>query len=60
MDNPLFPANTDGDELLARLRSFKSDYFPLHQQRFQDLVRRASVPKRCSSAARIRAWCLTC
>ena len=26
------------DDLLLRLRSFKSDYFPLHQQRFQDLV----------------------
>ncbi len=45
MDNPLFPANTDGDELLARLRSFKSDYFPLHQQRFQDLVAQGQRPK---------------
>ena len=45
MDNPLFPANTDGDELLARLRSFKSDYFPLHQQRFQDLVAQGQHPK---------------
>ena len=45
MDNPLFPANTDGDELLARLRSFKSDYCPLHQQRFQDLVAQGQHPK---------------
>jgi carbonic anhydrase len=27
-----------GDELLDRLREFQSDYFPRHQQRFQDLV----------------------
>ena len=45
MDNPLFPASIDGDELLARLRSFKSDYFPLHQQRFQDLVAQGQHPK---------------
>lgn len=28
----------EGDELLGRLRAFQSDYFPHHQQRFQDLV----------------------
>ena len=35
----------NSDELLARLRSFKSDYFPLHQQRFQDLVAQGQHPK---------------
>jgi len=29
---------SEKDDLLLRLRSFHSDYFPLHQQRFQDLV----------------------
>ena len=33
------------DELLLRLRCFKSDYFPLHQQRFQDLVSQGQHPK---------------
>ena len=33
------------DELLLRLRCFKSDYFPLHQQRFQDLVAQGQHPK---------------
>ncbi|MBW7833774.1 MAG: carbonic anhydrase [Simplicispira suum] len=33
-----------GDDLLLRLRSFKSDYFPLHQQRFQDLVAEGQHP----------------
>jgi carbonic anhydrase len=33
------------DELLLRLRRFQSDYFPLHQQRFQDLVARGQHPK---------------
>ena len=33
------------DELLLRLRRFKSDYFPLHQQRFQDLVAEGQHPK---------------
>ena len=32
------------DELLARLRQFQSDYFPLHQQRFQDLVAQGQQP----------------
>ncbi len=40
---------TDGvasaDELLLRLRRFHSDYFPLHQQRFQDLVAEGQHPK---------------
>jgi carbonic anhydrase len=40
---------TDGpatpDELLQRLRHFHSDYFPLHQQRFQDLVTEGQHPK---------------
>ena len=33
------------DELLQRLRHFQSDYFPLHQQRFQDLVAQGQHPK---------------
>jgi carbonic anhydrase len=33
------------DELLQRLRHFHSDYFPLHQQRFQDLVTQGQHPK---------------
>lgn len=33
------------DELLLRLRHFHSDYFPLHQQRFQDLVTQGQHPK---------------
>ena len=33
------------DELLLRLRNFHSDYFPLHQQRFQDLVAEGQHPK---------------
>ncbi|MEO7159385.1 MAG: carbonic anhydrase, partial [Polaromonas sp.] len=33
------------DELLLRLRGFKSDYFPLHQQRFQDLMSQGQHPK---------------
>ena len=33
------------DELLLRLRRFHSDYFPLHQQRFQDLVAEGQRPK---------------
>ncbi len=33
------------DALLLRLRRFKSDYFPLHQQRFQDLVKEGQHPK---------------
>ncbi len=33
------------DELLSRLRRFHSDYFPLHQQRFQDLVAQGQHPK---------------
>lgn len=31
-------AASDSDDLLLRLRRFHSDYFPLHQKRFQDLV----------------------
>jgi carbonic anhydrase len=34
-----------GDELLGRLRDFHSDYFPHHQQRFQDLVAQGQHPK---------------
>jgi len=37
--------NPPGDELLQRLRHFHSDYFPLHQQRFQDLVAQGQHPK---------------
>lgn len=33
------------DELLQRLRHFHSDYFPKHQQRFQDLVTQGQHPK---------------
>ncbi len=33
------------DELLLRLRRFHSDYFPRHQQRFQDLVAQGQHPK---------------
>ena len=35
----------DADELLLRLRRFRSDYFPTHQQRFQDLVAQGQHPK---------------
>ena len=35
----------DQDELLQRLRQFHSDYFPRHQQRFQDLVAHGQHPK---------------
>lgn len=38
-------AATGPDDLLLRLRDFKSDYFPLHQQRFQDLVYQGQHPK---------------
>lgn len=40
---PIEPA--PADELLLRLRNFQSDYFPLHQQRFQDLVDEGQHPK---------------
>lgn len=33
------------DDLLQRLRRFHSDYFPGHQQRFQDLVAQGQHPK---------------
>lgn len=33
------------DDLLQGLRSFQSDYFPRHQQRFQDLVAQGQHPK---------------
>jgi carbonic anhydrase len=33
------------DDLLRRLRRFHSDYFPRHQQRFQDLVAQGQHPK---------------
>lgn len=33
------------DALLSRLRRFHSDYFPLHQQRFQELVAQGQHPK---------------
>jgi carbonic anhydrase len=33
------------EDLLTRLRSFHSDYFPRHQQRFQDLVAQGQHPK---------------
>ncbi len=37
-------AAADSDELLQRLRQFHADYFPLHQQRFQDLVAEGQHP----------------
>lgn len=37
--------HTKPDPLLARLQQFHSDYFPLHQQRFQDLVAQGQHPK---------------
>lgn len=37
------PSSNDG--LLDRLRHFQSDYFPAHQQRFQDLVAKGQHPK---------------
>ena len=33
------------DDLLQRLKQFHADYFPLHQQRFQDLVAEGQHPK---------------
>ncbi|MCF8168338.1 MAG: carbonic anhydrase [Rhodoferax sp.] len=39
------PDAATSDELLLRLRRFQSDYFPLHQQRFQDLVAQGQHPK---------------
>ena len=41
MDKP----TPEPDELLHRLREFHSDYFPRHQQRFQDLVAHGQHPK---------------
>lgn len=38
-------ATPEPDELLQRLRQFHSDYFPRHQQRFQDLVANGQHPK---------------
>ena len=37
--------SADKDELLQRLQHFHADYFPLHQQRFQDLVEQGQHPK---------------
>ena len=39
------PTAPGSDELLLRLRRFHSDYFPRHQQRFQDLVAQGQHPK---------------
>jgi carbonic anhydrase len=39
------PTAVAPDDLLLRLRRFRSDYFPLHQQRFQDLVAQGQHPK---------------
>ena len=41
----MMPSRAEDDELLLRLRRFQSDYFPLHQQRFQDLVAQGQQPK---------------
>ena len=50
------------DDLLLRLRGFKSDYFPLNQQRFQDLMAQGQHPKTlfigCSDS-RLVAYLLT-
>jgi len=43
MNEPAAPA--PADDLLLRLRRFHSNYFPLHQQRFQDLVADGQHPK---------------
>ncbi len=37
--------SADKDELLQRLQHFHADYFPLHQQSFQDLVEQGQHPK---------------
>ena len=39
------PPGAVPDELLQRLQHFHSQYFPLHQQRFQDLVAQGQHPK---------------
>ena len=39
------PPGAVPDELLQRLQHFHSQYFPLHQQRFQDLVAQGQRPK---------------
>ena len=50
------------DDLLSRLREFHADYFPRHQQRFQDLVAEGQHPKTlfigCSDS-RVVPWLLT-
>ncbi len=38
-------SNDEDDGLLQRLKEFHEDYFPLHQQRFQDLVDGGQHPK---------------
>jgi len=45
--NTMTPSDTPdaNDGLLDRLRHFQSDYFPAHQQRFQDLVAKGQHPK---------------
>ena len=43
MNEPALPDASD--ELLQRLQRFHADYFPLHQQRFQDLVAQGQHPK---------------
>lgn len=43
MSEPAAPV--PADDLLLRLRRFHSNYFPLHQQRFQDLVADGQHPK---------------
>ena len=42
---PPAAGGSEADELLLRLRHFRSDYFPRHQQRFQDLVAEGQHPK---------------
>ncbi|WP_338844892.1 carbonic anhydrase [Massilia sp. W12] len=41
---PPLPQAQEDDALLQSLRHFHADYFPLHQQRFQDLVAQGQHP----------------
>lgn len=41
---PALAPEVGADDLLMCLRRFKSDYFPVHQQRFQDLVEGGQHP----------------
>ena len=45
MNPPALVKEARRDDLLLRLRDFHEDYFPRHQQRFQDLVSDGQHPK---------------